>query len=265
MIDKVLRAIFFNQWAVALVVSALLLLAAEVGHRLGLRTLRRRASTDEGRGAVIEGGLLGLLGLLLGFTFAMAAGRYDTRRGLVLDEANAIGTTYLRASFLPAPHDGEMRALLRRYVDARLELYDAGEDEERRAAAERSAAVIHGQLWALAVEVAKSNPTPLVVTVVSALNETIDLDAKRLQALRDRVPGVVWLLVLAVATCACCVSGFGNGLGGVRRTFGNFVFPLLIAVVITLIADLGRPHGGLIRMGAEPLLDLRESFREKAE
>ena len=190
----------------------------------------------------------------------MAVARYDTRRGLVLAEANAIGTTWLRADLLSAEHRTAIENQLRRYVDVRLEFYAAGEDKEKQAAAERRTAQIQRELWAQAVAAGKEAPSPLTPTFIAALNETIDLDATRMNALRTRVPGAVWLLVLVVAICGCCASGYGAGASGARNGFANIILPLLIATVITLIADLDRPRGGLIGISQQPLLDLKESL-----
>ena len=260
MLDQILAQIFTSQWIVIAVASALLLGATEFGFHFGLRLYRTKDDARRGQIGGIQGAMLGLLALLLGFTFAMAVGRYDARRGLVLSEANAIGTTYLRADLLPATHQLAVENLLRRYVDVRLDFYAAGEDKQKQAAAERNAVQLQRELWSQAVAAGKEAPTPLIPIFINALNETIDLDATRMNALRTRVPGAVWLLVLSVAVWGCCASGYGAGASGARNGFANFVLPLLIAVVITLIADLDRPRGGLIGISQQPLLDLKESI-----
>jgi len=194
---------------------------------------------------------------LLVFTFAMSVGRYETRRTLVLEEANAIGTTYLRASLLPETHTAGVENLLRRYVDVRLDFYKAGPDKAKQAAAQQAAAKIQRELWSHAVAAGKEAPSPLVASFVNALNEIIDLDAARLNALRTHVPGAVWLLVLAVSACGSCASGYSAGSSGARSSFANIALPLLIAVAITLIADLDQSRGGLILINQQPLLDLK--------
>jgi hypothetical protein len=200
--------------------------------------------------------MLGLLALLLGFTFATSVGRYETCRALVLQEANSIGTTYLRAALLPAAHQANVENLLRHYADARLDFYNAGEDKIKQAAAERTAAQIQRELWSNAVAAGKESPTPLITSFISALNDTIDLDAMRI-----RVPGAVWLLLLSVAACGCCASGYGAGASGVRNIFTTIALPLLIAVVMTLIADFDRPRGGLIGINQQPMIDLKQSLQ----
>jgi hypothetical protein len=260
MIDEFLQQVFTNQWRVVAIVAALLLLAAEAGFRVGLRLFRTKDSARKEQIGGIQGAVLGLLGLLLGFTFALAANRYDARRELVLQEANSIGTTYLRASLLSDAHKTGVEALLATYVDARIDFYRAGEDDALVAAAEKAAARIQGELWKHAVAAGRESPTPVVTSFIVSLNETIDLDAARLHALRTHVPGAVWLLVLAVATGGCFAAGYGGGAGGARSIFADVALPILIAVVITLIADIDRPRGGLIGSDQRPLYDLKASL-----
>lgn len=260
MFDTIISFIFDSEWRVFVVVSVLLLASTELGFRFGLRLYRAKDNPRIGQIGGIQGAMLGLLSLLIGFTFAMAEGRYETRRGLVVREANAIGTTYLRASLLPEVHKQDVEKLLQRYVDVRLDFYYAGEDKARIAAAEQAAAQIHRKLWAHAVTVGQATPTPLVASFVSTLNDTIDLDATRTNALVARVPVAVWVLVLAVALCGCFATGLSAGASNERSAFANVLLPLLITVAIILIADLDRPRGGLIRIDQQPLLNLKQSL-----
>lgn len=258
--DALLKQIFATQWHVVVIVSVFLLVVAEAGYRAGHRLYRR---TDRESGSEIgslQGAILGLLGLLLGFAFAMGVQRYDQRRNLVVEEANAIATTYLRASLLPEPHQTEVKRLLQHYVDVRLEFYWSGEDDAALSAAERSAAEIQQQLWAHAVAAGRIAPTPLTSVFIAALNETIDLDALRLAARRNLVPSTVWLLLLLVAACGSWATGYADGVNGKRLWFSQALLPLLIAVVITLVVDLASPRRGLIGVSQQSLIDLKESF-----
>lgn len=260
MLDELLARVFSSQWLVILFGAILFLVAAEIGFRLGIRL--HRASDEARRSQIggIQGAILGMLGLLLGFTFAMAVARYESRRELVLREANAIGTTFLRTSLLSDKYASTIQGLLNQYIAARLAFYEAGEDRTKQKAAEQSTQQIQRELWAQAVVAAKDAPAPLAASFISSLNETIDLDASRRFALRSHVPGVVWILVLSVAACGCVASGYAAGASGVRGGFTNFTLPLLIAIVVTLIADLDRPRGGLIGISQQPLVDLKESM-----
>lgn len=189
MIDDVLVHIFTSEWRVILIVSLLLLVLSEAGFRVA--QLRHRETTEGHKSQVtgIQTAVLGLLALLLGFTFAMALGRYDSRRNLVLQEANAIGTTYLRASFLPETQKNAVEDLLRRYIDVRIPLYDRDTSPERLRSLEQQSSNLQHALWEHLVAAAKESPSPVTVTFIGALNEMIDLDAARLHALRSHVPG----------------------------------------------------------------------------
>jgi hypothetical protein len=261
MIDELLARIFFNQWMVLLVVTGLLLVLAESGYRFGLGALRRDAETAKGHSGAVQGAVLGLLGLLLGFSFAMSVGRYDARRSLVVEEANSIGTTWLRAEFLPAPHDNAVRELLLRYTHLRVERFKSGEEPEKSASFRREVADLHQSLWAEGAAAAKAQPSPLTASFITSLNETIDLDATRMAALRNHVPGTVWLLLLVVAGCGAWASGYGSGTSGVRSVFNQSIFPLLIGVVITLITDIDRPRKGIIGVSQQPMEELLDSIQ----
>lgn len=259
--DAFLAYIFRTQWLVLFIVGGLLLLVSEIGYRMGVRLFRKQDEARRGQIGGIQGAVLGMLGLLLGFTFAMAVARYEVSRELVLAEANSIGTTYLRASFLPPPHQTAVEELLRRYVDLRLDFYHAGTDKDAVDKAEQGAAQIHRELWKHAVAAAKESPSPITATFINSLNETIDLDASRLNAMRTRVPEAVWLLLLLVASVGCHASGYGAGASGVRNMFSGLILPLLITVLITILADLNRPRQGLIGISQQPMSDLQQSLR----
>jgi hypothetical protein len=261
MIDNTFGQVFTSQWEVIAFVSVALLVSAEVGFLFGLRLHRAKDEAGKGQIGGTQGAILGLLGLLLGFTFAMSVNRYDSRRELMLQEANSIGTTYLRAALLPESHQQAVENLLRQYVDVRLDFFYAGENRAKQDAAEQAAAKIQKDLWSHAVAAARESPSPVTVSFITALNDTIDMDATRLMSLRAHVPGAVWLLVVAVAACGCAASGYSAGSSGARSSLTNLALPLLIAVVITLIADLDRSRSGLITVSQQPLIDLKQSLQ----
>jgi len=261
MLEDFLSNIFVNQWAVFGIVTVLLLVLAEAGCRFGLAYRRRNPDAAAGHSGSVQGAVLGLLGLLLGFSFAMAVGRYDIRRSLVVDEANSIGTTWLRADFLPAPHQHEVKELLKRYTQIKLEDSKAETTREATTRSQAEIARIHNLLWSHAEAAALEKPTPVTTSFITTLNETIDLDSTHKAALRNHVPGAVWLLMLVVAGCGAWASGYGSGTGGLRSAFNQWVFPLLIGVVITLIADVDRPNQGLIGVSQQPLQDLLDGMK----
>jgi hypothetical protein len=260
MFDEILSRVFFNQWSVFFIIGLVLLALSEAGFRWGMVSRTRNAHAAESIGGSVQGAVLGLLGLLRGFSFAMSVGRYDARRALVNEEANAIGTTWLRADFLPSPQREEIRDLLARYTQLRIAGADVGSVKALTPFRKESWA-IHNALWEKASAAAKANPSPLTASFITSINETIDLDATRVAALRNRVPGAVWILLLVVSGCGAWASGYGSGVNGVRSFFTQLVFPMLITIVITLTADIDRPTKGLIGVSQKPLEELLESIQ----
>lgn len=263
MINDILARIFSNQLTVFFVVIAIMLAFAEIGYRLGLRLHATNDVARKGQIGGVQGAVLGLLGLLLGFTFAMAVERYDTRRSLVGQEANALGTTYLRASLLPDAHQAPVKDLLRRYVDVRLQYWPLVDDPAQFAAGKRLIDDLQAQLWQHASEAAKEAPTDITAIFIESVNETIDTDAKRIAALRAGIPGGVWLLLVIIAAFGCATTNYGGGADGARSKLGSVFLPLLITVVIVLIFDISHSRVGLIQIGQQPLGDLQQLMKAK--
>ena len=239
----------------------LVLLSVEIGYRFG--RYRHKVSSREKDAPVgaMVGSTLGLLAFLLAFTFGLAATRFDARRAVVLDEANAIGTTYLRAAMLPESR-AEIRALLRDYVDVRLEIVKT----RQVAVGVRRSEELQGQLWSRTVSLGEKHPGSIVVGLfIQSLNEVIDLHAKRLAvALRSRIPGVIWAGLYGVAALALGGIGYQTGLAGNRRSMEIVVVAIAFSLVIWLIADLDRPGEGFLTVSQQAMLDLRSSMTEPA-
>lgn len=263
MIDDILARIFGNLLAIFILIMVLMLAFAEVGFRLGLGLHTTKDAARKVQIGGIQGAVLGLLGLLLGFTFAMAVDRYDTRRGLIVEEANAIDTTYLRASLLPEAHQAPVKDLLARYVDVRLKYWPLVDQPAKFEEGKRLIGDIQVELWKHATEAAKEAPNDITATFIDSLNETIDTDTKRIAAMRASIPSGVWLLLIVVAACGCVTTTYASGAEGVRTKLGSVFLPLLITVVIVLIFDISHPRMGLIQIGQQPLADLQQSMQAK--
>ncbi len=239
-------------------VSAVAVLAAtEIGRFLGVR-----AKSREGRSiATLESAILGLLALMIGFTFAVALSRFEARRDAVLNEANSIGTTALRARLLPAPHGAEAVKLLQEYVQMRLDAtqHDAGGVEIAAAIARSDE--IHEALWQSVMALA-ARDTGMVPTglFIQTLNEMIDNHAKRLAALRGRVPSFVLMSLYVIAFVASLFAGYNDALEARHARLPVYATALLIAAVILLILDLDRPGAGFIEISQQPMVDAAASI-----
>lgn len=197
------------------------------------------------------------MAFLLAIATGMAADRFDARRALVLQEANSIGTTILRAGYLPEPYSSKSEALLREYVPLRI----VDNQDELGKKIKRSVE-IQDELWALAEELARtSGDLPVVAIYLDSLNETIDLHESRITAgLYARVPPtIIWLLVAGVILSVGMV-GYNAGLTGRRSVISAVVLAVALSAVIALVIDLDRPAEGIIRTSQQPLIDLRRSL-----
>ncbi len=250
-----------NQWVFGFAVAALLLAISEAGYRIGMHLYSRKDEARKSQISGVQGAVLGLLGLLLGFTFSMAVNRFESRRDLVLKEANAVGTAWLRAGLLPEVRRAPVKELFRQYVDARLKYQSIGYDPAMIAEGLRKCGAIETALWQHAEAAAIEAPTPITATFVIALNEMIDTAAERITEHRNRIPPVVWVLLIVVAACGCLTSSYGAGAHGARSAFTSFVLPLLITVVIVFIFDLLHTHQGFVSISQQPMLELQQSMQ----
>jgi hypothetical protein len=207
---------------------------------------------------VVEGGILAVLGLLLGFTMSMAVTRFEVRKQLVLEEANAIGTSYLRTQLLPAPESMEIASLLREYIVVRLQYADAGDDIDRLQATREQAARLQNKFWTRAVAYGQKDPSPVKVgLLLQSLNQVIDLESARWMAFQNHVPPTVIYVNCIVALLATILVGYGFGHEGRRQVFSMSMLVLAIMVVLAVIVDLDQPRQGFIKGSQQPLVDLQ--------
>jgi hypothetical protein len=237
-----------------------MLAAAEGGYRFGVRR-RQDRETDPNHAAVL-GAVLGLLALLLGFAFAGATSRFIERQGIIVSEANAIGTAALRADLLPDAARAEMRSGLRAYTQDRLTLF-----HETNAAAsveiERQLAKRHAEMWDVAIASVKANPA-ITNAVLPPLNEIIDLLAVRDAASHKHLPMPVLFLLTACALVALFSVGQSQGLVGSHRRSSVFALAFLVAGSLWITIDLDHPRRGLIRMSAVPLETALDALSHEA-
>ena len=234
----------------------LLWFANWVGIRL--RAGRKNISEEERPDFdIVLGAALTLLGLVIGFSFSMAVGRYDQRKNYEEAEANAIGTEYLRADLLPEADGARVRELLRRYLDLRIQHYRARNDDDLRRI-DADTAGVQGELWsATSANVKEQQPISVVTLTVGGMNDVLNSQGYTEAAWRYRIPGEAWVLLLVTAICCCVLFGFQA-----RRVDPKLgiVLPLLVAIALFLIADIDSPRSGVIRVHPQNLQSLRDSL-----
>jgi hypothetical protein len=248
----------FNPAAPYVLGVAAVWVAAELGRWIGARWRRMHTEACTSADlAILEEGALALLALIVGFTFSMTLQRYDNRiRGTVL-EANAIGTTALRARLLPEPHATEMRRLLHDYVAVRLEL---ARDTPGAAALGRTLAhsnQLQEAMWRHAVETSAGDSRSVPVGLfVRALNDMIDSQGVRVAAARDRVPIPTVVMLYGITLVVIGFSGYIGGSGAKRGRVPVVLVGGLVAVVIGMVGDFDRPRTGFVHVSQQPLADV---------
>lgn len=236
--------------------AILALTVVEVGYRYGYWWQERTQDEKEGPTGMIVGSLLALMAFLLAVAMGMASDRFETRRGLVLAEANSIGTTYLRAGYLPEPASNEIRDLLREYVPLRIATDDLADVRVRIA----RSVEIQEKLWSVAEELARATPESDVLALfIDSLNETIDLNETRVTAgIYARVPETIIVLLFCGSMLTLGMVGYNAGLIQRRSPLTTIVLIALLGAVVTLVVDLDRPRDGFLKVSQQPLIDLQE-------
>lgn len=238
-------------------VSLLLLLACslEAGFRLGRRAAVKRGSPGGSQVGAIQGATLGLLGLLLGFSFAGAASRFMERQDLIVQEANAIGTAYRRADMLDEPHRNALRTELARYVEHRISLLEglsSGLSPEAVAEIGR----FHDSIWKAASAGVAAKPEYAEV-VLPPVNDVIDLQTSRVAAGSKHLPPLLIGLLVGCSSLSMIGIGYGCGLSGTRCLMMTGFLGILIVASLWMTIDLDHPRVGLIQLNDGPLLELR--------
>jgi len=241
-----------------------MLLFLDIGRRIGTR---RRAQDPEGAGAgtgAVDGAVFALLGLLVAFTFSGAAARFDTRRALIVEEANAIGTAYLRLDLVPASAQPALRDLFRRYMDSRIEVYRKLPDLNAAKAELAQSAKLQADIWNQAVAAGRLEGAPPAATMLllPALNQMIDITTTRTMAGQIHPPMVIFLMLFGLALAGALLAGYGMAGGKSRDWLHMLAFAAVLALAIYVIIDIEYPRLGLIRVDAfdQVLVEVRASM-----
>ncbi len=255
--------IMYNQNSI-LVVSLLLafiLFAYEVFFHVGRRYQKNTNHEVKDQTNSIQAGILGLLALLLGFTFNMALQRFDNRSYAVINESNAIGTALLRTKLLPAPYDSINNALLQKYVDQRIAVstVDLTDVADRKEINQKSDD-LQNEIWNNSIKAAEMDPRPVTTGYfISSLNDVIDARGERNAILQRHIPEIILFLLFAVFIIGGALMGYTSGLGLKRVYIPTIMFTVLIVMVVFIILDLDRPKRGLIKVSQDSLIELKST------
>jgi hypothetical protein len=242
--------------AVFLISVLVLWFAAWAG--AGIRARREKDLPEDLREdfSVLLAASLTLLGLIIGFSFSMATGRYDQRKNLEEEEANAIGTEYLRADLLPSSDASQVRALLKQYTDLRLQFYRTRWASQLRPINDQTSA-LQNQLWAAVSGPASAQPTPVRALAVAGMNDVINSQGYTQAAWWNRIPHAAWGLMAFIAIFCNLLFGYGAHRKDARVLI---VLPIVVSISFLLIADIDSPRGGLIHVRPQNLESLRTSL-----
>ncbi len=247
--------------AIALAILALMLLAMEVGYRVGLR---RQATSPDTRTQIsaVQTSLLGILALMLAFTFSIALDRYNSRSLAIVNEANAIGTAFLRTELLPEPPRADAQQAFADYagVRARMSTLTWNQREERNSLQAR-VLELQDRLWQQAAELSRQAPSPATTGLyVQALNQMIDAYSSYIAEMFRHVPYLVIFLLFGAFIVTGALMGFSAGLTGDRPAPATFLMIAVVVLLMFTVMDLDRPHRGIIKVSSQSLIDLQKSI-----
>jgi hypothetical protein len=244
------------------VLFVLMLLATEAGVQFGARARARGREEETSYVDFVQGGVLGLLSLLLGFTYALAADRHDDRTELQVSEANALSTAYLRAGLVTDPSRSELRRILRQYVDVAAQYDDVIDDRVKFTEGFQRAERALQNLWIAGVRAIEGRePTEADSLLLQSLNDVIDLHERRIAAFEYRVPQVILLLLFFLAVASLALTGYGIGLNGSRKFFLTTGLAILVAAILLVIIDLQHPQQGFIRVSQKSMIRLHDRLQ----
>lgn len=240
-------------------VFLLSLLVLWLSVRVGAWFRKRRPIEEDERKdfAVIIGAIWTLLGLLIGFTFSMAVSRYDQRKNYEEEEANAIGTEYVRADLLPAADAAAVHRLLGKYLEQRVRFYTV-RNEHELAQINADTAQLQSELWSEVRSSAAAQPTPTVALAVAGMNDVLNTQGYTQAAWWNRIPIAAWALMSAIAICSNMLIGYTSYRPGIL-----WILPLAVSIAFLLIADIDTPRRGVIRVLPRNLMSLSHSLHAR--
>jgi hypothetical protein len=247
-----------------LALPAGIVLVMDLGRRTGARRLARFGDDAVAGVAAVEGAVFAVLGLLLAFTFSGAASRFDARRQLIAEEANDIGTAYLRLDLLPTPAQPELREIFRRYVSSRLSAYAALPDVAAARAEFARGADLQNEIWKQAVTASRSAESPAAsMLLLPAINQMIDITTTRTVAAQTHPPAVVFIMLLILVIASSFLAGHAMAASKYRGWLHMLCFAVVMSAAVYVILDFEFPRLGLIRIDSfdQLLVDVKAGMK----
>jgi hypothetical protein len=253
---KVSLATLLNYPLIVFVITfAVLWAAALIGDKAGQK--RRMNEDQQSDFSIVTAATLTLLGLIIGFSFSMATGRYDQRKNYEEEEANAIGTEFVRVDMLSEAERAQVKSLLRQYTDLRIQLYTSSYADDITPIQQKTAQ-LQDQMWTAVAKVVSGQQTPVMSQVMTGMNDVLNSQGYAQAARWNRIPIGAWYLMFGTAVLCNLLLGFG------LKTFNPkvlLILPLVVALAFFLIADIDSPRGGVIRVVPQNLMALRNGLK----
>jgi len=224
------------------------LLSIEVGHRIGIRRRSRMPPGLKPVNPAVESSVFALMGLLIGFTFYGAGSRFDARRNLMVREANAIGTTYLRLDLLPPETQPDLRQDFRNYVRSRLDVYQNVPDIKALSAALHQSLALQRTVWKKTVDATRGIGPAEKSLVLTPLNQMIDITTEQSVALVTHPPPAVFAMLALTVIAASALVGYTMSTYAIRDWVSTVVFALTISLAMYVILDYEFPRAGFVRI-----------------
>jgi Protein of unknown function (DUF4239) len=236
-----------------------------LGNRVGTIALAKNPEGENKSIGAIEGAVFGLLGLMVAFTFSGAASRFEDRRHLITEEANAIGTAWLRVSILPADAQPEIRKLFLQYLDNRVNVYRDNKIPEDLEIKLKRTADLQQQIWELSVQASQraDAKNQAAMLLLPALNAMFDITTTRQVSTKNHPPLVIFFLLEALTFVSAFLAGFGVAGNSYKARTYKLVFALIMSLTLFVTVDLEYPRKGFIRVddADQPLIDLLNSLQ----
>jgi hypothetical protein len=251
-------------WGVFFLTVICVFIAISIGTILGLRISRRPDHEKEAPLGTVVGSSLALVGFMLAFSFGITAQIFQSRRQLLLDEVNAIGTTYLRAGMLAEPHGSDIRKLLREYVDLRVSLAkeSMNQNPEKFQDTISYSETLQDKIWSHAVELSKTDRSSIIDGLfINSLNQMIDLQTSRVTTASYRLPKIIWYAIYFITIISMFMVGYQTGLSGKSNHKVGIMLALTFSTVLFLMVDLDRASEGYFRLSQKPMFELQKKLQ----
>src|SRR5262245_59431909 len=251
--------------AVAGILFVGILASLAVGRWIGQRTIARYGPTAAPTIGSLETAVFALLGLMIAFTFSGALSRFDTRRAQVVDEANAMGTAYLRIALVPASAQPKLRETFRSYVDARIETYRRLPDIAAAKAALTHSEELQGEIWSQAIAAVRMPGSPPAAEwlVLNALNDMFNFTTLRAAATQMHPPAIIYAMLIGLALASALLAGYQTAGEKAYDWLHQLGFAGIVALTLYVILDIEYPRLGFVRIDAidQVLVNVRQGMK----